>query len=126
VIGGLDFTGEAASLVGPFKGAGVLRIGSDPIRYRFTTGQIEGERLRAKLIVDESALAPRVDLEGALALVPAGSGLRPTFDGVGAFSGTDVIADARVPWRLTGPFRIDAASATLEPAELRAGEESES
>lgn len=123
VVGGLDFTGEAASLAGPFKGSGVLRVGADPIRYRFTTGQIEGDRLRLKLIVDESAIAPRADLEGALSFVSTGSGALPNFEGTGAFSATDMIAGAPVPWRLAGPLKIDGARAALEPADLRAGDD---
>ncbi|MDB5544785.1 MAG: putative AsmA-like C-terminal region [Hyphomicrobiales bacterium] len=123
IIGGLDFTGEASSLVGPFKGAGQLRIGAEPIRYRFTTGQIEGDRLRVKIIVDESAFAPRADLEGALAFVASGSGALPVFEGAAAFSGTNIVAGSPVPWRLAGPLKADASRAVLEPADLRAGDE---
>ena len=123
VIGGLDFTGEASSLVGPFKGSGAIRFGADPIRYRFSTGQIEGDRLRLKLIVDESALAPRADLEGALGFVANGLGSLPVFDGVGVFSATDTIAGAPVSWRLSGPLKADTERAAIEPAELRAGDD---
>ncbi len=123
VIGLLDFTGEASSLVGPFKGSGQLRLGADPVKYRFTTGQIEGDRMRVKIIVDESAYAPRADLEGALSFVASGSGSLPAFEGASAFSATNIIAGSPVPWRLAGALKADATRAVLEPAELRAGEE---
>lgn len=123
VVGGLDFTGEAASLIGPFKGSGVLRLGGEPIRYRFNTAQIEGDRLRLKAIVDESALAPRADLDGALTFKRDGQGVKPTFEGTGAFSATDEIGGAPVPWKLSGPLKADTAMASLEGADLRAGDE---
>ncbi len=123
VIGGLDFTGEASSLVGPFKGTGSWSFVDEPVRFRFTTGQIEGDRLRMKLIVDESGLAPRADLEGALSLVAHGPGALPVFEGAAAFSATDTIAGAPVAWRLAGPFRADVTRAAFEAADLRAGDE---
>lgn len=123
VLGGLDFTGEASSLIGPFKGSGAVKVGSEPVKYRFTTGPIEGDRLRLKVIVDESALGPRADLEGALAFLASGSGALPSFEGTGVFSATDVIAGAPVPWRLAGALKADAMRASLETADLRAGDD---
>ncbi|MDB5642783.1 MAG: putative AsmA-like C-terminal region [Hyphomicrobiales bacterium] len=123
VIGGLEFTGEAASLAGPFKGSGSLRAVTEPVKFRFTTGQIEGDRLRLKMIVDESAFAPRADLEGALFFLANGLGALPNFEGTAAFSGTDTIAGAPVAWRLAGALKADATRAAFEAADLRAGDE---
>ena len=123
VIGGLDFTGEAASLAGPFKGAGSWRLIDEPVKFRFSTSQVEGDRLRMKLIVDESGLGPRADLEGSLSLVTNGPGVLPAFEGVAAFSATDLIAGVPVPWRLAGVFKADATRAAFEAADLRAGDE---
>ncbi len=123
VLGGLDFVGEASSLIGPFKGSGLVRIGAEPVKYRFTTGPIEGDRLRLKAIVDESVLGPRAELEGALAFAAEGAGARASFEGTGAFSATSAIAGASVPWRLAGLLKADVAGASLLSADLRAGDE---
>ena len=123
VIGGLDFTGEATSLAGPFKGSGSWLIADAPVKFRFTTSQIEGNRLRMKLIVDESGLGPRADLEGELSLIANGPGVLPVFVGMAAFSARDTIAGAPVPWRLSGAFKADTTRAGFESADLRAGDE---
>lgn len=123
VFGGIDFTGEASSLKGPFKGSGQVRLGSDQVRYRFTTGEIAGERLRVKAIVDESPLAPRADLDGSIVFEQAESGARPGFEGAAVFSAASTISGASVPWRLTGALKADGSGATLDGAEARAGDE---
>ncbi len=123
VIGGLDFTGEATSLAGPFKGSGSWLIADAPVKFRFTTSQIEGNRLRMKLIVDESGLGPRADLEGELSLIANGPGVLPVFVGMAAFSARDTLAGAPVPWRLSGAFKADTTRAGFEAADLRAGDE---
>jgi uncharacterized protein involved in outer membrane biogenesis len=123
VVGGLDFLGEASSLIGPFKGAGQIKIGSEPVKWRFSSAQIENERLRVKIIVDESPLAPRADLEGVLSFAEAPSGVRPAFEGAAVFSGTDRIAGVPVVWRLAGAIVADASGARMDGAEMRAGDE---
>lgn len=123
VIGGLDFLGEAASLTGPFKGAGELKFGTQSARYRFNTGTIENGRVRVKSILDEGALTPRGDLDGTLVLEPSGLGTRLGFEGLAAFSATSTVAGVPVPWRLSGTLKLDPVQAVLDPAELRAGED---
>lgn len=123
VIGGLDFIGEAGSLAGPYKGAGQIHLGAAVAKYRFSTGTVEGDRIRVKTILDEGPLAPRGDLDGTLILTSAVVGTRLSFEGAAGFSATSLISGAAVPWRLSGNLKIDPSEAVLEPAELRAGDE---
>lgn len=123
VIGGIDFVGEATSLMGPYRGAGSLKLGNTPIKWRFSTAAIENDRLRAKIIMDESALQPRVELEGALAYEGIGAEATLSFEGQSVFSGTTKLAGQNVPWRLSGMMKAGHAGLRLDEAELRAGED---
>jgi len=123
VFGGLDFTGEASSLVGPYRGSGALRLGSTPVKWRFSTSAIENDRLRTKIIIDESPLNPRADLEGFLSFAGDLSGGELSFEGPSTFSGTSRIGGVAVPWRLSGQLKASPAGAGLEEAEWRAGED---
>jgi len=123
VIGGFDFSGEASTLVGPFRGAGSMSLGSVPLRWRFSTSAIENDHLRAKIIIDESPLGPRADLEGFLGFEGDQSGGQLSFEGQSIFSATSRIGGVSVPWRLAGALKATHAGATLEDAELRAGDD---
>ncbi|MDB5595996.1 MAG: hypothetical protein JWM36_2957 [Hyphomicrobiales bacterium] len=123
VIGGLDFLGDAGSLAGPYKGAGQIRLGEAAAKYRFSTGTVEGDRIRVKAILDEGPLTPRGDLDGTLMLSSAAGGTRLSYEGAAGFSATSIISGAAVPWRLSGNLKIDPSQAVLDPAEVRAGDE---
>lgn len=60
---------EAASVSGPFKGSGALKIAGERNAFRFSANASEESRLKLKLIVDASARRPRADLDGVLSLV---------------------------------------------------------
>ncbi len=123
VFGGIFFSGEASSLVGPYRGSGAIKIGSEPIKWRFSTGVIEEDRLRAKIILDESKLQPRVELDGQLGFEGDLAGGLLSFDGHSIFSGTSMVAGQSVPWRLVGGLKAGHAGARMDEAELRAGED---
>ena len=123
VIGGIDFSGEASSLTGPYRGSGAIKFGSEPLKWRFSTGAIEQDRLRAKIILDESKLQPRVELDGQLSFAGDLAGGLLSFEGQSLFSGTSVVAGQSVPWRLSGALKAGHDGAHLDEAELRAGED---
>ncbi|MDB5507920.1 MAG: hypothetical protein JWL93_389 [Hyphomicrobiales bacterium] len=123
VIGGLDLLGEAATLAGPFKGAGQLRVGTSATRYRFSTSTIEGDRIRLKALIDEGSLTPRGDFEGALIFTQTASGTRLSFEGQVGLSAQSQFAGSTAPWRLSGALKIDPSQAMLDPAEFRAGDD---
>ncbi len=120
VVAGVELDVEAASLIGPFKGAGRFGEADAATSFRFTTGAHEAGRLRLKLILDETPRTPRMDFDGAL-LLPAGSAgsTKPGFAGPATFSGSL----RGVPWRATGALTADASAADLKNLELRAGPE---
>ena len=66
LLGNVTMNAEAASLQGPFKGAGSLRTGGQALAFRFGTGASEDGRLRLKASVDGAALAPHIEFDGAL------------------------------------------------------------
>ena len=110
-VSGLDLQAEAASLDGPFRGAGSYAREGERVGFRFSTGAREGDRLRLKLVTDETAGSPRVDVDGALLL-----GASPGFEGPVILSG-----QRPAPWRAVGVAKLDRARLALDPAELRLG-----
>ena len=110
-IAGIDLQAEAASLNGPFRGAGSVARDGERLGFRFSTGAREGERLRLKFVSDEAAGLPRMDVDGALLL-----GASPGFEGPFILSGK-----RPAPWRAVGVAKLDAARLLLEPVELRLG-----
>ncbi len=114
-IPNIELDGEAASLIGPFKGSGKLGDPAAPTVFRFNTGTREAERWRVKLIVDEGARRPRTDFDGAILF---GS---PQLSLAGPIILSSTIRG--VPWRATGALTADAAGAEIQSLELRAGAE---
>jgi hypothetical protein len=110
---GLDLQAEAAALQGPFRGAGSFARAGERVAFRFSTGAREGDRLRLKFVSDESAGAPRIDIDGALLL-----GARSGFEGPFILSGK-----RPAPWRAVGVAMLDPGHLALEPMELRLGAE---
>ena len=110
-VSGLDLRAEAASLNGPFRGAGSFARAGERVAFRFSTGARDGEKLRLKLVADEASGSPRVDVDGALLL-----GANPGFEGPVILSG-----QRPAPWRAVGVARLDLARLVLEPLELRLG-----
>ena len=112
-VAGLDLQAEAASLDGPFRGAGSFAREGERVGFRFSTGARDGEKFRLKFVSDESAGLPRIDVDGALVL-----GASPGFEGPFILSGK-----RPAPWRSVGVAKLDAARLHLEPVELRLGSE---
>lgn len=114
-IPNIELDGEAASLIGPFKGSGKLGDSAVPTVFRFNTGTREAERWRIKLIVDEGARHPRADFDGAILL--GGPQL--------SMAGPIILSSSirGVPWRATGALSANASGAEILSLELRAGAE---
>ena len=111
----IDLDAEATSLTGPFKGSGQFGDPSNTATFRFTTGVKETDRMRLKLIVDETKATPRMDVDGALLFAAT----RVSYSGPAVFSATF----RGVPWRATGALTADSSAADLRSLELRAGSE---
>ena len=109
-----DLDAEATSLIGPYKGSGTWRRKEGAVAFRFGTGLIENEKLRLKLVADETAASPRVDLDGAVSL---GYATPFAYAGQATFSANR----ASAPWRISGKLDFDRRRALMEPADLRWG-----
>ncbi|MBK9081695.1 MAG: AsmA family protein [Rhizobiales bacterium] len=123
-IAGVDFTGSADALLGPYKGQG--RIGGDsPVAFRFSTGPVENGRLRLKLIVDESAVSPRAEFEGAIVSTPTPVGALLAYEGAATIGGRLRRSDGAPgeSWRISGPLKADAGEIVLDPLEAKIGDE---
>ena len=112
----LNLDAEATSLSGPFRGSGSMRAGGEMVGFRFSTGAVEGDRLRLKFVSDQAGVLPRSDLDGALIFTPAGASHRVAFEGAASFSGP-----AFAGWRFSGPLKLDATGMTIDPLELKLG-----
>ena len=125
VLGGLTLNAQASSLTGPFKGDGSAALADERVAFRFSTGALEADRLRLKLIVDATTRTPRADVEGAVVLTRAGAKIAaPAFVGTFALGGLwpgPSGAGFAVPWRFSGTVRADVRKASVDKAELRLG-----
>ncbi|MBV9637531.1 MAG: AsmA family protein, partial [Methylobacteriaceae bacterium] len=128
VLENVALDAQASSLVGPFKGTGSAQILGRRIAFRFSTGAVERERLRLKLLLDEAPGVPRTELDGALLLLPPDASRRARTIG---YEGTVVVsgalasgsASAPTPWRLSGKVTADLQKAVLDGLDLRVGAE---
>ena len=126
LLGDVTMNAEAASLQGPFKGAGSLRTGGQALAFRFGTGASEDGRLRLKVSVDGAALAPHIEFDGALGAQAMGLNTRLRLEGAAVLSGRVSAGGVTLPWRAAGLAQIEPGRASLNALELRLGEEERS
>lgn len=112
---------DAASLTGPFRGAGRFVHNGVSGAYRFGANLSDDGRLRAKANVDAGGGWPVADFDGALIAERAGAGVRLRLEGGVAVAGVLPAASAEIPFRASGPLVADAAQARIEPLEFRFG-----
>ncbi|MBV9634866.1 MAG: AsmA family protein [Methylobacteriaceae bacterium] len=128
VLENVALDAQASSLLGPFKGTGSAHILGRQIAFRFSTGAVERERLRLKLLIDEAAGVPRTELDGAL-LFPRPDASGPAkpigYEGTVVVSGTIGSSGAAspTPWRLSGKVTADPQKAVLDGLDLHVGAE---
>ncbi len=108
---GIDIDGEADSISGPFRGAGVFTRKREPVPFRFATGAVENQRMRLKLVADEKAGLPKIDFDGSANFEDLQN---PVLDGQVAFS-----AIKPDHWRLSGPLHASVAGMRMEKFEAR-------
>ena len=123
LLGDVTMNAEAASLQGPFKGAGSLRTGGQALAFRFGTGASEEGRLRLKASVDGAALAPHIEFDGGLGTQAMGLNTRLQLEGAAVLSGRIDAGGVTLPWRAAGLAQIEPGRASLNALELRLGGE---
>jgi hypothetical protein len=123
-ISELYFEGSADALSGPVKGQGQFRRDGQLVTYRFSTGGVEADRLRLKLVLETQGNVSRSEFDGALIAKPA-NGRRPIgFDGAANFSGRFQTGPATaVPWRATATGNADAQGLRASSLEVRLGDD---
>ncbi len=120
----LDFTADAPSLAGPFKGGGAAGADAARTKFRFSTTEAKKGRSHLHLALGETVTHPGVDLDGDVALDAGTEGVRQSFDGTVTAIGHLVPPDGpSLAWRLSGPLKADPAGAGLAGGELRLGGE---
>ena len=125
----LWFNGEARSLIGPVKGEGAVRIGSELYPFRLSAGRYTEETgTRVQLHIDPVGFPLSIDVAGALML----GNSEPRFDGtlimarpvgIGLRGSTQVNQTVTQPWRVNGKLKASAQSALLEEVEFVYGPE---
>ncbi|MBV8850725.1 MAG: AsmA family protein [Methylobacteriaceae bacterium] len=121
IASGLSFTGSADSLSGPVKGQGEFKRDGRLIAYRFSTGAIDSERLRLKLVLDASGEVSRADFDGALLGKRLDGRWQIGFEGTATLSGW--IGDAGPPWRVAAAGNADAQGLRASTLDVRLGDE---
>jgi hypothetical protein len=127
-IAGIDLDAAAASLIGPYRGAGrVSAPGGLEAEFHFATGQLADSALPLKLEIDPSEGLPSGVFDGALALGAraADAGLDLAYSGAATISGFSALTESGPPspWRVSGALRADLGGATAQDLILRFGPE---
>jgi hypothetical protein len=117
----LSFTGSADTLSGPLKGQGEFKRDGRLIAYRLSTGAVQADRLRLKLVLDMPGEVSRADLDGVLVAKPAGARWRIAFEGAAALSGR--IGDVGLPWRANAAGSADAQGLHASSLDVRLGDD---
>ena len=121
----LYFNGQAASLVGPFKGEGGFTAAGDHFPFRIGTGRYNGDgTLKLHVNVDPVEHPLSVEADGNLSF----GGGTPKFDGILNVRrltgvGTQTAGKADQPWYIRGKLTATAGSALMENAEFQYGTE---
>ncbi len=109
-------TGAAETLGGPFRGAGEWES-ERRLDFSFSTGALEGGKMRAQLALDDSSAGAHAEFEGDVALVhdaPMFSG-HATTTGAGGKNG-------EAPWRATCNLTAAPDAVRAENIEARLGD----
>ena len=125
VVDRLDFTADAPSLAGPFKGSGEAGLEAGRTKFRFSTTEARQGHTHLHLALGETTTHPGLDLDGEVTLAtPSGGGVRQSFEGAVAAVGHLVVPDgAPLAWRIGGKLEAEPAGAKLVDGELRLGGE---
>jgi hypothetical protein len=124
---GVDFTGKAPNLDGPYDGRGAFRFRDRTIGYSFSSDAFAGTRLPLKLKVTGPDDLGRLALDGALDLggVPSFSG-KAAAEGVVASQPPSPRATAggptTGPWRAGGEIAAQPGGIRIDKAALHLGE----
>ena len=127
-IAGLDLDAAAASLAGPYRGAGrVATPGWPRAEFHFLTAALANSALPLKLEIDPADGLPSAVFDGALALGrrAADAGVELAYSGAASISGLSTLTEAGPPspWRVSGALRADFNGATMEDLVARFGPE---
>ncbi|MGA2044074.1 MAG: AsmA family protein [Roseiarcus sp.] len=126
-IGGIDLDAEAASLLGPFRGAGAAAgPGGAKIAFSFSSGPIEGGGLRLKSVISAGPGLPRGEFDGAVTLAaatPTSGAAVVGYAGAAVFTGVVGGAAGPAPWRAAGALKANLSEASLADLDVRIGPE---
>ncbi len=123
VLDKLSFTGEARSLLGPFKGEGRVTADGVTYPYRLAAGRIADETVKLRVDLDPVDRPLGLSADGLLSFerdAPRFEGALTLTRAVG-LAGKGNAARVTQPWRMTGKVKATAASALLEQIEFQYG-----
>jgi hypothetical protein len=125
---GLDLDATAASLIGPYRGAGrVATPGTPAVEFRFAAAALTEAGLPVKLEFDPAGSLPSGVFDGTLALAPraGGSGVDLAYSGAATLAGFSVLTESGppTPWRVSGTLSADFAGAKMDNLVARFGPE---
>ncbi|MBM3608170.1 MAG: AsmA family protein, partial [Alphaproteobacteria bacterium] len=122
-LGGIDMRASGASLAGPFRGEGHVRLGDQTPAFFFNTGVAEEEGLRFKFITEAAGALPRFEYEALASLAGGMVAAASTRLQHVLLAGQARIAGQQPrAWNASGALRIGEGSAVFAPFELRTGD----
>ena len=113
---------EATSLLGPAKGNGTFVAEGSNRHLRFAMGRVEAGKARLKLLLEDVALALRLDIDGVATL----DGAAPGFDGSMALSGNPGMDERdrlQIPLKSSAKMQWSGQTVTLEDLAMSLGGE---
>ena len=121
----LELTASALSL-DAFKGEGALMSGATPVKFHFVAIAEANNSAHLKLAAQAPSLAISGEFDGEIKANSSTPGaISPSFTGNAALAGLLVpngLSHA-VPWRISGPLRLDENAAAVVGAEISLGRE---
>lgn len=113
----ISATGNAPSLMGPFKVDGSFESLAGPVGFHLNSGTVDNNLLRLKLALASQTSDLTLALDGALGLD------KPDFDGTVKSRGSFVLTGQTVPFALDGAAHLGLNRNTSEHFELLLGRE---
>lgn len=121
VLEDVSLDADAASLRGPFRGAGRFAHAGASGSYRFAASVGDDGRLRAKATADPGGGRPTAEFDGVVVADRAGDGVRLRLEGSAVVAGVAAASGLEAPYRISGALTADASAVRLDPLDVRIG-----
>lgn len=120
-ISGIDADLEVGGLIGPVRGSARFIQESQPRTLRFALARYEQGQSRVKALIEDEALAARLELEGAFVASENGIGYQGAISGNGNLAFIKQERFAQMLWRVRAKAQPRPDGSRLEDVEITLG-----